>query len=111
MGAVTNSNKRVVYSSAGKLIVTDITFSGSYGAGGDTYTLAQFGVNTLDAIIDCGAAVASTTTGFLAAPDLTNKKIRLLGGAASGVALAESGVAGQTGTVLRALLVADQPYV
>jgi hypothetical protein len=111
MGSVTNTNRRTTYGSAGKLTLTDITFSSSYAAGGDTYTNAQFGFNVIDAIIDQGAAVASSTTGYLAAPDLTNKKIRLLGGAASGVALAESGTAGQSSTVLRALIMGDNPYV
>lgn len=111
MGAVTNSNKKTFYHSAGKQIITDVTFSSSYGAGGDTYTNAQFGVAAqIDAITGL-VGVASATTGFVVAPDLTNKKLRLLGGAASGVALAESGVAGQTGTVARLVIYCDDPYV
>jgi hypothetical protein len=110
MGAVTVSIKRTVYTSAGKMITADVTFSGTYGAGGDTYTESLFGCKTIDAIIDAGTT-ASTTTGFVLAPDLTGKKLRLLGGAASGIALAESAVGGQTGTVSRVLVLADQPYV
>lgn len=111
MGAVTASLKKTVYDSAGKLIIADVTFSGTYGAGGDTYTNALFGVaSQIDAIID-GGTVASATTGFVLAPDLANKKLRLLGGAASGIALAESAVGNQVGTVSRVVILADHPYV
>lgn len=110
MGAVTNVNRKTVYTSAGKIVISDVTFSASYGAGGDTYTHAQFGVTTVDAIVDCGT-IASATTGYVLAPDLSGKKLRLLGGAASGVALAETGTAGQTGTVARVAIFADEPYL
>ena len=110
MGAVTVVNRRTVYSSAGKMITADVTFSGTYGAGGDTYTESLFGCRTIDAILD-GGTIASATTGFVLAPDLTGKKLRLLGGAASGVALAESAVANQAATVARVVVLADQPYV
>jgi hypothetical protein len=99
------------YVPAGKCVLADITFSGTYAAGGDTFTPAQFGMSKVDVIVDCGAAPASATTGFVTAPDYTNNKIRLLGGAASGVALAESAVAGQTGTVARCLVYGDNPHV
>lgn len=111
MGTVTSSIKRTVYSSAGKISVVDVTFSGTYGAGGDTYTNALLGMaNSVDAILD-GGTIASATTGFVLAPDLTNKKLRLLGGAASGVALAESAVGNQAATVARVVVLGDQPYV
>lgn len=111
MGAVTNVNKKTFYHSAGKQIISDVTFSGTYGAGGDTYTLAQFGISSqIDAITGL-VGVGSATTGYVVAPDLTNKKLRLLGGAASGVALAETGTAGQTGTVARLVIYADDPYL
>jgi len=92
-------------------VVADITFSGSYAAGGDTYTPSQFGLTNVLAMIPQGEAPGSTTTGYVIAPDIPNNKIRLLGGAASGVALAETGTAGQTGTVARVLVIGDHPYV
>jgi hypothetical protein len=101
VGAVTVAIKRRYYPDGGKLVIADVTFSSSYGAGGDTYTNQQFEMSQVDAIVDMGAAVASATTGYVLAPDLTNNKLRLLGGAASGVALAETGTAGQSTTVQR----------
>lgn len=111
MGAVTVAIKRTQYTSAGKIVVADVTFSGSYGAGGDTYTFANFGISSnIDAIVD-GGTIASATTGYVLGPDLSGKKLRLLGGAASGAALTESGTAGQTGTVARVVVFGDDPYV
>jgi hypothetical protein len=101
MGAVTVAIKRRYDPDGGKLVIADVTFSSSYGAGGDTYTNQQFEMAQVDAIVDMGAAVASATTGYVLAPDLANNKLRLLGGAASGVALAETGTAGQSTTVQR----------
>jgi hypothetical protein len=112
MGAVTVVvRKRNTGVGAGKMVMADVTFSGSYGAGGDTYTNAQFEMDNIDGFIDCGAAAGSTTTGYVVSPDIPNKKLRLLGGAASGVALAETGTAGQTGTVQRLIAVSLGPYV
>src|SRR4051794_37711935 len=111
MGAVTVVIRRRNVIGAARSVIADVTFSGTYAAGGDTYTNAQFEMGTVDAIIDCGAAAGSTTTGYVVSPDLTNKKLRLLGGAASGVALAETGTAGQTGTVQRVLVLGDNPGI
>lgn len=112
MGAVTVAIKKSTgYSPVGKVVIADVTFSNSYGAGGDTFTAAQFGLKTVDAIVDCGAAVASSTTGYVLMPDLTNLKLRLLGGAASGVALAETGTANQSATVQRVIVYGDNAYV
>lgn len=111
MGAVTVSIKKRNYIGAAKAVIADVTFSGSYAAGGDTYTNAQFEMGTIDAIIDQGAAAGSATTGYVLSPDLANKKLRLLGGAASGVALAETATAGQTGTVQRVLVLGDNPNI
>jgi hypothetical protein len=111
MGAVTVSIKKRNVAGASKMVIADVTFSGTYGAGGDTYTNAQFEMDTIDAIVDCGAAVGSTTTGYVLAPDLANKKLRLLGGAASGVALAETATGVQTGTVQRVAVFGNNPYV
>src|SRR6266496_2824490 len=112
MGAVTVAiKKRTGYSPVGKIVIADVTFSGTYAAGGDTFTPSQFEMKQVDAIVDMGAAVASATTGYVLAPDLANNKLRLLGGAASGVALAETATAGQTGTVQRVLVFGDNFYV
>lgn len=110
MGAVTVVIRRRNYVGASKEVIADVTFSGTYGAGGDTYTNAQFEMGTIDTIID-GGCVGSATTGYVLSPDLTNKKLRLLGGAASGVALAETGTAGQTGTVVRVIVRGDNPGI
>lgn len=111
MGAVSTSLKKTVYHSAGKMVIADVTFSGTYAAGGDTYTNALFGISSsIDAIVD-GGTVASATTGFVLSPDLSGKKLRLLGGAASGVALAESAVANQAATVARVVVFGDDPYI
>lgn len=112
MGAVTVAIKRTVYSSAGKIVTADVTFSGTYGAGGDTFTPAQFGCKTVDAIIDGGTA-GSATTGYVLSPDLVGNKLRLLsmGAVASSVTpLLETTTAGQTGTVARVIVYGDQPY-
>jgi hypothetical protein len=111
MGAVTVVIRKRNVIGAARSCIADVTFSGSYGAGGDTFTPAQFEMRTVDAIIDQGAAAASATTGFVLSPDIAGGKLRLLGGAASGVALAESAVAGQTGTVQRVLVIGDNPYI
>lgn len=109
MGAVTvvidrkRSRKDLGY------ITADVTFSGTYGAGGDTFTLGQFEMLRIDAIVDGGTA-GSATTAYNLLPDLTNNKLRLIGGAASGVAGAETGTAGQTGTVAH-VVVFGQPIL
>jgi hypothetical protein len=111
MGAVTVVIRRRNVIGAARSVIADVTFSGTYGAGGDTYTNAQFEMSTIDAIIDCGAAAGSATTGYVVSPDLANKKLRLLGGAASGVALAETATGAQTGTVQRVLVLGDNPGI
>ena len=112
MGAVTVAIvKRQVLGGTARNVVADVTFSGSYAAGGDTFTASQFGLNTVNAIIPQGAAVGSATTGYTLMPDIAGGKLRLIGGAASGVAGAETGTAGQTGTVCRVLVIGDAPYV
>lgn len=112
MGAVTVAIiKRQTEGGTARNCVADITFSSSYGAGGDTFTASQFGMNTVHAIIPMGAAVGSATTGYQLMPDIAGLKLRLIGGAASGVAGAETGTAGQTGTVCRVLVIGDAPYI
>jgi hypothetical protein len=112
MGAVTVAiRKRTGLGAASVIRIADVTFSGAYAAGGDTYTNAQFEMGTIDAIIPISPAVASATTGFDVMPDLANKKLRLMGGAAAGVALAETAVANQAATVVRVLVIGDNPSI
>lgn len=111
MGAVSVVIRKRGYGAVGKMVVADVTFSGTYAAGGDTYTAGQFEMTTIDGIVDAGAAAGSATTGYVLSPDLANSKLRLLGGAASGVALAETGTAGQTGTVQRVVVFGNNPHV
>lgn len=112
MGAVTvKIIKRDCYG-ATHVRVADVTFSSSYGAGGDTVKASDFELSTVHAIQDCGTA-GSATTSYNLLPDLTvgALKLRLIGGAASGVAGAETGTAGQTGTVARVIAYGDNPYI
>jgi hypothetical protein len=44
-------------------------------------------------------------------PDYANLKLRLIGGAASGIAGAETAVANQSATVVRCRVIGDAPYV
>src|SRR3954471_5623905 len=88
---------------ATRCVTADVTFSGTYGAGGDTYTNAQFEMDSIDAIMPMGPAVVSATTGYAVMPDLSGKKLRLMGGAAAGVALAETGTGTQGSTVARVM--------
>jgi hypothetical protein len=110
MGAVTVAVTKRDYEGSSKVVYANVTFSGSYGAGGDTYTNAQFEMMYVHAIMPLGPAAGSTTTGYGVMPDLPNKKLRLIGGAASGVAGAETGTAGQTGTVAAVKVYGDNPY-
>lgn len=110
MGAVSVAVRKTTYTSGGKVVVADVTFSGTYAAGGDTYTNAQFGAQTVDAIVD-GGSVGSATTGYVLSPDLTGRKLRLLAGSAAGSPLAETATANQAATVSRVLVFADNPYI
>lgn len=113
MAAVTSITivARQVLGGAGRSCIADVTFSSNYAAGGDTYTNAQFGMTTVQAIIPLGAANASSSTGFAVVVDLANKKLRLQGGAASGVVLAENSTADQHLTTVRVLVIGDFPYI
>jgi len=93
-----------------RCVVADVTFSGTYAAGGDTYTPSQFGMTTILAMVPQGVT-GSATTGYVALPDIANNKIRLLAGSAAGSPLAETATAGQTGTTARVLVIGDHPYV
>jgi hypothetical protein len=112
MGAVTAVIKaRNPIGGVAKSCVADVTFSGTYGAGGDTFTPGIFEMTTILGILPLGPAVGSATTGYEVMPDLTGGKLRLLGGAASGVALAETATANQAATVARVLVIGNHPYI
>jgi len=111
MGAVTVAIvKRQVLGGVARSVLADVTFSGTYTAGGDTYTPSQFGMSTVNAIFP-QAAVGSATTAYVLAPDIPNNKLRLMASAAAGTAPTETATAGQTGTVARVLVIGDHPYV
>ena len=111
MGAVTVAIRaRQVVGGVSRSCVADVTFSGTYAAGGDTYTPSQFGMTTILAMMPQGVT-GSATTGYVALPDIPNNKIRLLAGSAAGSPLAETATAGQTGTTARVLVIGDHPYV
>ena len=111
MGAVTVAVTKRGFEGSSKVVYANVTFSSSYSAGGDTYTDNQFEMMYINAIVPIGLAAGSATTGYGVMPDLPNKKLRLIGGAASGVAGAETGTAGQTGTVAPVKVYGNNPYV
>jgi hypothetical protein len=110
MGAVTVAIvKRQMLGGTARNVIADVTWSGAYAAGGDTYTPSQFGLTTVNAIVTSSAGGAAST-GYTVVPDLTNNKLKLQGGAASGVGLAEAS-GNQSATVARVLAIGDAPYV
>jgi hypothetical protein len=93
--------------------IVDVTFSSSYAAGGDTFTVAQMGMNkTILAIIPLGSAFGSATTAYVVRPDIANLKLMLYNsnGAAPN-ALLETGTGDQHLTTVRLLVIGDHPYV
>lgn len=104
-------NARNVVGGVGRSCIATCVFSSTYASGGDTYTNAQFGMTTILAIIPLGGADSGSTTSLVVVPDLTNKKLRLEGGAAAGALLAEN----STGDVhlfsVKVLVIGDFPYV
>lgn len=110
MGAVTVSIKqRKPLGGVARMVVADVTWSNSYASGGDTYTDNQFEMTTVHGIYG-GAAGGASSVGYLVVPDIPNKKLKLQGGAASGVGLAQA-TGDQSGTVARVIVIGDHPYV
>ena len=110
MGAVTVAIiKRQMLGGTSRNVIADVTWSSSYAAGGDTYTPSQFGLTTINGFFSSSAAGA-TSTGFAVVPDIPNNKLKLQGGAASGVGFAEAS-GNQTTTTARLLVIGDAPYV
>jgi hypothetical protein len=110
MGAVTVAIKRRYYPQGGKAVVADVTFSSTYAnPAGDTWTAKQFELSTVDSI-DCGVAAGASNVAYGANADIANKTMRLYGGAASGVGLAQPTNGGdQSGTVVRVVAFGDNP--
>jgi hypothetical protein len=112
MGAVTVALRaRQVLGGVARSCIADVTFSGTYAAGGDTYTPSQFGMTTILAMVPMGSASGSATTAYVVSPDLANNKIKLMASAAAASPPTETATAGQTGTVARVLVIGDFPYV
>jgi hypothetical protein len=113
MAAVTSVTivARQVLGGVGRSCIADVVFSSTYATGGDTYTNAQFGMTTIQAIVPLGGANSGSTTSLVVVPDLANKKLRLEGGAASGALLAENSTADVHLFSVRVLVIGDFPYV
>jgi hypothetical protein len=110
MGALTvNIIKRQPMGGTARSVIADVTWSNSYASGGDTFTPAQFGLSTVNHI-DAGGAAGASNTAFVVGVDIPNGKLKLHGGAASGVGLAEPS-GNQTTTVARVLAIGDAPYI
>ena len=112
MGAVTVVVRaRNPIGGVAKSCVADVTFSGTYAAGGDTFTPSQFGMTTI-LMMDAAGASATATTGYQVIPDLANNKLKLMGSnGAAPAAFAETSTANQSATVARVLVVGDHPYI
>lgn len=112
MGAVTVAvnTRGAVDGGVARSVIATVTWSSSYAANGDTYTPSQFGMTTILAIDPLGAAAGAAGVGYVVGVDITNKKLLLYGGAASGVGLAQT-TGDQSGTTCRVLVHGDFPYV
>lgn len=105
MGAVTAVIKRRYYPDGGKMVVADLTGSGSYATNGDTYTNSIFEIlGTVDAIVDCG------TPGYVLVPDIANKKIKYFKGAA-GLLVEETNAVNLSAVTGRVLVIGDNPAI
>lgn len=61
-----------------RVILSEITYDGSYAAGGYSVTAANFGLRSIKKIIPIGvAATGAAGSGFLASWDKTNAKIKV----------------------------------
>lgn len=110
MGAVTVViNRRNPLGGTAAHCLATVTWSNSYASGGDTYVNSQFGLTNVNEIIAGGAAGAAGV-GYLVVPDIANKKLKLDGGAASGVGLAQTS-GDQSGTTAQILVFGDEPYI
>jgi hypothetical protein len=102
--------KRSGLTPTGRAVVADVTFDSSYPAGGEPYTAAMFGLSKID-YLQCGPALGSATTAYLALADHTNSKLMLFNSnGAAPAALLETSTVGQQATVAR-VIAYELPHV
>lgn len=95
--------KRGGITPTGRCILADVTFDGSYPAGGEPYTAAMFGLDKVD-FIACEAAFGSATTAYVVRADHANSKLMLFNSnGAAPAALLETATANQAATVVRVM--------
>lgn len=95
--------KRSGIARAGRAVVADVTFDATYPAGGEPYTPADFGLNSVD-FLATEAAKASATQAYTCLADHANKKLQLFQGAgAINLPHLETTTANQSATVVRVI--------
>jgi hypothetical protein len=92
--------------------VVTVTMDGTYAAGGEDITANACGLTRFDAIIPCGAAFGSATTGYAVMPVIASggatAAIRLLSvnaPASTSTALTETSTANQASTTVTLLVI------
>ena len=111
MGALTvTTRKRTGILPTGKAIIADIALSSSYATGGDTYTAANFGMTSVDAII-----LQSNAAGYNLSVDLTNSKVLAYQGdntnAAAAPGIQVPAATNLSAVTVRALVIGDLSHV
>ena len=102
--------KRSGITPAGRVVIADVTFDSAYPAGGEPYTPADFGLNTVD-LLHCEAAFGSSTTAYVVRADHANKKLMLFNSnGAAPAALLETATTNQAATVVR-VMAFELPHV
>jgi len=101
--------KRSGLTPSGRAVLADVTFDGSYPAGGEPYTAAMFGLSKVDYIAPA-AAKGSATTAYLCMADHTASTLMLFGQTAATSALVETATANQAATVAR-VIAYELPHV
>jgi hypothetical protein len=87
----------------GRAVVADVTFDGTYPAGGEPYTAAMFGLNKVD-FLQAQAGLGSATTAYVCMANHTTSKLMLFNSnGAAPAALLETGTADQSATVARVI--------
>ncbi len=104
--------KRTGLFETGRAVIADVTFDSTYPAGGEPYTPAMFGLNSVD-FLACEPALGSSTTAWLCRADQANSKLMLFGMAAAagvGTPLTENSTANQAATVVR-VMACELPHI
>jgi hypothetical protein len=85
MGNITVTRDGPPRSVGNRLVVTgQLSPSTSYAAGGESFTASMFGISRLERL-----TVMPALGGYLAAPDMTNSKVKIFQNAAGAGAFAE----------------------